>query len=164
MPVLGLLESSIQLVPDGTLLLHVALIALMVTILNLTLFRPINRILEERDRLTRGRLGEAEATAASVAKKMTEYEKHLRDSRAEGYRLMEQRRIEALREREQKIGAIKLEISNWVEGEKAELSRQASEAREVLALEARKLSLEIGSQILGRSVSNPVGNDSGRRL
>ena len=153
MPVLGLLDSSIQLVPDGTLLLHVAIIAFMVAVLNLTLFRPINRILEERERLTRGRLGEAEATAASVARKMTEYEKHLRDTRAEGYRLMEQRRIEALREREQKIAAIKAEISTGVEAEKAELSRQSAEAREVLALEARKLSVEIGSHILGRSVS-----------
>jgi F0F1-type ATP synthase membrane subunit b/b' len=41
-------ENSIQLVPDGTLFLHIIIILLMVFVLNATLFKPINRILEER--------------------------------------------------------------------------------------------------------------------
>ena len=45
---LGFAENSIQLVPDGTLILHVLIIVLMVWILNATLYKPINRILEAR--------------------------------------------------------------------------------------------------------------------
>jgi len=38
---LGLAENSIQLVPDGTLILHVLIILVMVYVLNATLFKPI---------------------------------------------------------------------------------------------------------------------------
>jgi len=43
---LGFAENSIQLVPDGTLLLHILIILVMVYVLNATLFKPINRILQ----------------------------------------------------------------------------------------------------------------------
>src|SRR5947209_1129969 len=65
---LGFAENSIQLVPDGTLLLHVLIILVMVYVLNATLFRPINRILEARDKRTRGRLTEARKSSAMSAR------------------------------------------------------------------------------------------------
>ena len=43
-----LLETSIQLVPDGTLLFHLFLVVVMVFVVNRTLLGPINRILAER--------------------------------------------------------------------------------------------------------------------
>ena len=49
---LGLAENSIQLVPDGTLILHVLIILVMVYVLNATLFKPINQILAARERRT----------------------------------------------------------------------------------------------------------------
>ena len=51
---LALAENSIQLVPDGTIFLHIALILLMIWVLNRTLFKPVNRILETRERMTGG--------------------------------------------------------------------------------------------------------------
>jgi F0F1-type ATP synthase membrane subunit b/b' len=39
-----------------------------------------------------------------------------------------------------------------IAGEKEEMGRQVEEARKTLALEARKLAIEIGSQILGRPI------------
>ena len=39
-----LAETSIQLVPDGTLLLHLLMVAIMVFVLNRTLLKPINQI------------------------------------------------------------------------------------------------------------------------
>ncbi len=87
MPALGFFEGSIQLVPDGTLLLHLVLIGGMVALLNATLLKPINRILEEREQRTRGRLSEAAQTLATVDEKMREYEQRLRQARTEGYAL-----------------------------------------------------------------------------
>ena len=54
--VLGFAENSIQLVPDGTLILHVIIILVMVYVLNATLYKPINQILASREKRTRGRL------------------------------------------------------------------------------------------------------------
>ena len=59
-----LAETSIQLVPDATLLFHLVLVVVMVVVLNRTLLKPINQILSERERLITGHLREAEALAA----------------------------------------------------------------------------------------------------
>src|SRR5947208_13696459 len=82
---LGFAENSIQLVPDGTLLLHVLIILVMVYVLNATLLKPINRILEARDRRTKGRLSEAEEILRDVSEKLTAYERALRQARGEAY-------------------------------------------------------------------------------
>ena len=65
-----LLETPIQLVPDGTLLLHLLMVAVMVFILNRTLLKPINQILAERDKLITGRRAEAESLAAETEEKL----------------------------------------------------------------------------------------------
>ena len=60
-----LAESSIQLVPDGTLLLHLLFVGLMVAVLSRTLLRPINQILRERENRISTQLEQARATAAA---------------------------------------------------------------------------------------------------
>ena len=80
MVLLVLAENSIQLVPDGTLLMHLIIIFVMVAALNLTLFKPINRILQERDLQTRGRMTEAQTTLARVAEEMARYQQKLREA------------------------------------------------------------------------------------
>ena len=161
MILLALAENSIQLVPDGTLLLHIGIIVIMVLVLNLTLFQPINRILEQRELQTRGGLNEAHSTKARVKEKIVWYERELREARAEGYRLMEQQRLEALREREQQIAAVKEEMAAQITDQKAMLTRQAEDVRQTLGIEARRIGLEIGFRILGRPLSES-GNANNR--
>src|SRR5205085_3548365 len=100
---LGFAENSIQLVPDGTLLLHVLIILVMVYVLNATLFRPINRILEARDKRTRGRLTEAQEIPSNVSEILAEYERALRAARTEAYALSERERAVAMQERQKAI-------------------------------------------------------------
>jgi F-type H+-transporting ATPase subunit b len=160
---LAFAENSIQLVPDGTIFLHIAIILVMVFVLNQTLFKPINRILEERERRTRGRSGEASDILRRVEEKTTNYERALREARAEGYRLMERERAEAMNERQGKINALREEINSTVEEEKGLIKRQAEEARQTLEVDARSIAVEIGSQILHRPVGgiSPSGMGSG---
>ena len=152
MILLGLAGSSIQLVPDGTLLLHVVLIIVMVALVNATLLRPINRILEERDRRTRGRLSEAEATLRTAQEKFQEYDHRLREARAEGYALMERERTALSEERQRKVAEIKAEVALTLSQQKQKLEMEVEEARRKLAAEARGSALEIAGQILRRSI------------
>ena len=144
---LGFAENSIQLVPDGTLFLHIAIILLMVFILNATLFKPINRILEERERRTRGRSSEAQDILRDVENNLTSYERSVREARTEGYKLLEQERAAEMSVRQTRLSAVR-------EDEKNGINAQAKEARATLEEDARRLASEISSSVLNRPVSN----------
>jgi F-type H+-transporting ATPase subunit b len=156
MTFLAFAENSIQLVPDGTLLLHIAIILVMVFVLNATLFKPINRILEEREKRTHGRTGEARGILQSVEEKMAHYEHSLREARAEGYRLLEQERAAAMSERQAKLSVVREDISRSVTEQKQAIRAQVEEARTTLESDARRLAAEIGAQILNRPISDNV--------
>ena len=151
---LGFAENSIQLVPDGTLLLHILIILVMVYVLNATLFKPINRILEAREKRTRGRLSEAQEILRSVSEKLTEYERSLRQARGEAYSFTEHERARAMQERQVKVNEMRQQLADSIAGEKEAISRQAEEARRLLEAESHRIASEIGSRVLSR----PIGN------
>jgi F-type H+-transporting ATPase subunit b len=153
---LAFAENSIQLVPDGTLFLHIAIILVMVFVLNATLFRPVNRILEEREKRTRGRSGEARGILRSVEEKMAYYERTIREARSAGYRLMEQERAAAIAERQAKLNAVREEVNHSIAEQKEAITAQVEEARMALSTDAHRLAAEIGAQLLHRPVSDAV--------
>ena len=150
---LSLAGNSIQLVPDGSLIVHGAIIILMIVILNWTLFKPINRILEERSSRTQGLVGEARKALEAVDESLKQYERTLRGSRAEGYRLLELQRLEAIQERERQMASAKDVLSEQTTAAKQDIKAQAEKARTTLVTEAEKMALKISAQILGRPVS-----------
>ena len=161
MTLLAFAENSIQLVPDGTLFLHILIILVMVFVLNATLFKPINRILEERERRTRGRSGEAHDILQRVEEKLAHYERTLREARGAGYQLMEQERAASLSERQARHNAVKDEIHSSVGEQKEAIHAQVEEARATLEQEARRIAAQIGSQILHRPISETVTRSLG---
>jgi len=153
-PVLVFAESSIQLVPDGTLLLHVLVVIAMIAVLNRTLYRPVNRILEEREKQTKGRITEAQETLTQTERKLAHYERSLREARAAGYHLVEAERTGALRIREQALGAMREELRSLVRNEKAEINAQTERARVTLDDDSRMIAERISVQILGKSIGS----------
>ena len=153
---LGLAENSIQLVPDGTMLLHVLIILVMVYVLNATLFKPINRILAARDARTRGREGEAQEILNTVTARLTDYEQQLRKARTEAYALTERERAAALQERQKNLNEMRQKLAESTAQEKDVIRRRAEEARKTLETEARRMASEIGSRVLHR----PVGQSN----
>jgi F-type H+-transporting ATPase subunit b len=139
---------SIQLFPDGTLFIHIALILLMIWILNRTFFRPINRVIESREK-NKGAYGsEAEAILADVNEKQSRYNKELLAARSEGYELIEKQRTEAVATRQGKIASAKSETAETLESGKTQIEQQASEARATIAKEAEVMAEQISTNIL----------------
>lgn len=149
---LGFAENSIQLVPDGTLILHVIIILVMVWILNKTLYKPINRILEAREKRTRGRMSEAQEILNDVSGKVSNYERQLRQARAEGYAQAEQERSLAMQERQLKLTEMRQQLSESIAQEKQTIQTQVEEARVTLESESRRMAREIGERVLDRPV------------
>ena len=151
---LGFAENSIQLVPDGTLLLHVLIILVMVYVLNATLFQPINRILEAREKRTRGRLTEAQEILSNVSEKLADYERALRAGRTEAYAFTEHERAGAMQDRQKHLDEMRAKLAASTASEKEAIQRQAEAARMTLDADARSIAIEIGSRILSRPISN----------
>ena len=148
MVVLAFAESSIQLFPDGTLLIHVALILIMIYVLNRTFFRPINAILESREKQKGGRGSEAEAILDDVNKKQKEYDAAMLAARNESYQMIESERDAAVNEYQQKVSNAKAEASKRITDEKESIRTQVADAKVVIALEANKTADKIAANIL----------------
>jgi F-type H+-transporting ATPase subunit b len=145
-----LAESSIQLVPDGTLFIHLIVIFIMVLVVNKTLLKPINKILSEREKQISGKMTEAESLTAEADKKFAEYSTALRSAREEGYRLLEQQRTGALKEKEMQVRELKADLSKKVTTGLDATHRQQEQARKELESEASEIGNLIAKQILGR--------------
>ena len=101
-----------------------------------------------------GALAEAEEMERRVSLGKKQYSDALKRARASGYKLAEERRSEAIREREARLTSLKAEIEAAVLQERTVIARQASEARR--EFEPLTLAKRIRDQIL-----KPLG-DSGR--
>ena len=145
-----LAETSIQLVPDGTLLLHLLMVVVMVAVLNRTLLKPINQILAEREKQITGRLKEAEAMAAETQAKMKKYNDALRDARADGYKLLEKERAQGLKEKEEKLRQYREQMSREVATQLETTRKQTQSVKGELDAQAVTIGDLISSQILRR--------------
>jgi F-type H+-transporting ATPase subunit b len=138
--------------PDGSLIFIIALFLLFVFVMNRLLFRPVGRVLDERQTLTEGATIEARAATRRYQARLAEYEATIRQARAESYRRLEQERAVALEERRRVIEDAKQKSSGEIEQAKSEIKQQAEGARAALETEARQIAAAISRTILGRTV------------
>jgi F-type H+-transporting ATPase subunit b len=148
--VLVLMQNSIQLVPDGTLFLHVILIILMIFVLNLTLFRPINRVLKEREQRTQGDSQETRRFLKQIEKSLSKYEQTLREARANGYRLLEKERVEALQGRQILLNQVRDELQGSTEKQKELIKSQVAKSKLALGDDSGQVAAEISRRVLQR--------------
>ena len=145
-----LAETSIQLVPDGTLLIHLLMVAVMVFILNRTLLKPINRILAERERQVEGRLQEAQTMTAETEEKLKKYNNALHEARVDGYKLLEKERAEGLKEKDEAVRLYREQMSREVQQQIENTRRQEESVKKELEAQAGDISSLISTQILRR--------------
>jgi F-type H+-transporting ATPase subunit b len=139
---------TIQLFPDGTLFIHVALILVMIWVLNRTLYRPINKIIESREKNKGGHSSEAVGLLKEVDEKESRYTKEMLDTRSRGYELIEKEQKKAVAAREQKLADAKAEVAEKFDSGKAELEKQAADATAAIRTDAEKLADRIAANIL----------------
>jgi F0F1-type ATP synthase membrane subunit b/b' len=117
-------------------------------VLNRTFFRPINKVIEEREKHKGGAGGEAEKILGDVADKESRYNKAMLDARSEGYELIEKERAAAIAERQAQVAKAKEETAQALAEQKAELEAQTVAARATIATEAEKMADKIAANIL----------------
>ena len=152
-PIFGLALAESVLSIDGSFLFIFFSILLLIYILNHTLFKPINRVLEERERLGAGRIGEARRMLGEYEERLKRYESQLREARGEAYQRLEAGRREAMLERQRLVAEVKAETTARIDAAKREIAEQAGGAKQKLEKEVRAMAATISSRILRRSVS-----------
>ncbi|HEY8458809.1 MAG TPA: ATP synthase F0 subunit B [Blastocatellia bacterium] len=152
-PIYGIALAQGVLSIDGSFLFIFFSILLLIYILNHTLFKPINRILEERERLGAGRMSEARRMMSEYEERLKGYEARLREARSEAYQRLEAERREASLERQRMIAEVKAETAERIAAARREIAEQTAGAKQNLEKEARAMAATISSRILRRSVS-----------
>lgn len=138
--------------PDGSLVLVLILFIVFVFVLNRILFRPIGRVLDERQTRTEGAANEARASRRRYESRLAEYEASIRQARAEAYRLSEQQRAAALDQRRKLIEAAKQQANEEIAHARSEIQGQVERARVALESEASLIAERISRTVLGRTV------------
>jgi F-type H+-transporting ATPase subunit b len=138
--------------PDGSLVFVLVLFLIFVFVLNRILFRPIGRVLDERQTLTEGAANEARAARGRYEARLAQYEATIRQTRAESYRRSEQDRAVALDGRRRLIEEAKQQAHEEIGRARTEIERQAAGARAALELESRQIAERISRTVMGRTV------------
>lgn len=127
---------------------HIAIILVMIWILNKTLFKPIYAVLEAREKNKSHQGGEAGAILEDVAAKEALYTSEIRDTRNEGYQIIEERHNAAVAERNNALSKVKEEAAATLDAGRADIERQAAEARAEIETGAGSMADHITATIL----------------
>jgi F-type H+-transporting ATPase subunit b len=139
---------NIQLFPDGTLFIHVALILIMIWVLNRTLYRPINKVIESREKSKGGRSGEAAEILSDVSTKESRYNRELLETRSQGYELIEKEQKAATLAREKELASVKAEVAERLDGGRDRIAEEAKAAQTAIRTDAEKIADSIAASIL----------------
>ena len=128
----------------------ICLFVLLYFYLKTMLFRPLEKVLNERDVLTEGAKKAAEASFAAADAKQKEYEQKFAEARAEVYRLQEETRRQWLETQAAQLAEARKHMEESVHAAKSQIAAEAAAARDTLAGTSSQLADEIASTILTR--------------
>lgn len=151
LPAFVLLEENI-VQPNVTIFIVFGLFLIFAFILNQILFKPIGKVLDERESLTDGAAAEARAAARQYQSRLANYEETIRQARAESYRKIEEQRKAALDERQKLIDAARAQAEVEIAKGREQIAGEAAVARTQLESEARQIAEQISRTVLGRAV------------
>jgi F-type H+-transporting ATPase subunit b len=139
--------------PDLSLFWVIFFVLLLTGLLNQLLFKPLQRVMAEREHTIRSARKLAERSAAEARAAIAEFEAKTSSARAEIYRQMDEMRKAAMSERAEILTTTRAEAEAEVARASASLKADAEEARRRLSAEAEALGAAAADRILGRRAS-----------
>jgi F-type H+-transporting ATPase subunit b len=139
--------------PDLSVLWVIFFLLVLTIVLDRLLFRPIQRVIQQREHAARSARDLAERSAREAAAATAEFERKTAAARAEVYRQMDEVRRTALEARAQILTRTRAEADQQVAAAAAQLAADAEEAKRRLSVEAETLGAAAAERILGRKAS-----------
>ena len=128
----------------------VVLLILLHFYLKAVLFKPLDRVMEERRKLTAGARETAEASLAAATRKADEYEAKLRDARAAVYKQQEEIRKRWLDEQAQQVAEARSRSEVTVKAAREAIAQDAAAARKSLQDTSAAVADQIVATVLGK--------------
>ncbi len=135
-----------QLLLEGSV--TVAFVFVLFFVLNRLLFRPISKVLDERERMTSGALAEAAEQARQAETKTEEFESSLHQVRQEIYRRREALREENQAERDSILSEARQRAQAALRAGKADVAKHVDSAKSTLGAESKALAQQISDAVL----------------
>ena len=141
------------MLPDISVVWVIFFVLVLTVVLNQLLFKPLQRVMAEREAAVRSARELADRSAAEARAAAAEFDQKTAAARAEIYRQMDEMRKVALNERNEILARTRAEAEAEVAAAGAKLQADADEARRRLAADAEALGAEAADRILGRRAS-----------
>lgn len=138
------------MLPDLTFLWVIAGVLLLAVALDRVLFKPLLRVMREREAAVKSAMDLAETASAKAQAAGSEFDSKLAAARADLYRQMDERRKIAEGYRSEVMAATRTEVDATLSDARAKLQAQTVQVRARLDQDADQLGREIAEKILGR--------------
>jgi F-type H+-transporting ATPase subunit b len=139
--------------PDVSVVWVIFFVLLLTVVLDRLLFKPLLRVMAERQRAITSARELAERSANEARLAVAEFDRKTSDARAELYKQMDETRRTALDERAAILSRTRAEAEAEIAAASARLQAEADEARRRLSADAEVLGGAVAERILGRRAS-----------
>ena len=135
-----------------TMLIQMVNFLVLIFILNLLLYKPITKIIDERNKKIEDSKSEVESLDEKAELKIADYEEKMRQARQEAMSQRNEVKDEGEEAGKKIVEGARGEISTMIEGFKVTLASEREAARNVLRDQSKKIAVEISEKVLGRGV------------
>jgi F-type H+-transporting ATPase subunit b len=136
---------------DLTFVIQIINFLILLTVLNIFLYKPIRKAIADRTATVDGAKARAEAVDLDVQEKVALYEARLREAKAKAGEERGVLKAQALAEEATVLEKARKEAGDSLATIKETVAREAAQARTALQEQARFLSKDICEKVLGRS-------------
>jgi len=135
-----------------TLFVQLANFLILLVVLNFLLFKPILRVLDEREKLVKDAAEIKERLSGLADENIARYESQLLSAKQESMSIRTASRSEALGEFRKILQDTKEENAKELDIARKTLAAQAEESRTVLKTEAENLADKVAAKLLGHNM------------
>ncbi len=138
------------MLPNLSVVAVIAAVLLLAVVLDRVLFKPLVRVMREREAAVKSAIQLAETAAEKARSAAAEFDGKLAAARTELYKQMDDRRKVADGYRGELMTKTREEVDAALAAARAQLEEQTAQARVRLEHDADQLGKEIAAKVLGR--------------
>jgi F-type H+-transporting ATPase subunit b len=136
--------------PNLSVVFVIFAVLLLAIVLDRVLFKPLLRVIRDRDTAIKSALQLAESATAKAQAASAEFDANVTAARADLYKQMDERRKAAEGYRSELMTKTRADVDEQLARAKAELEAQTAQARARLDEDAEQLGRDIAAKVLGR--------------